>query len=164
MNQNGFTLIEMTFVLSIVILLTVIMLPFGFKWVQAKAEEDALDAMIAMIYSLQSYSMAHNDYTRLRFKSTGGITSYIAERPGIEILSAQELPAGMCIAESSNMKTVEFLGSGNIDKSGVLTIITQKKRITITFQFQRGRMIVRESERVLLAGSDFDSSCTFGNI
>lgn len=164
LNAKGFTLIEMTFVLSIVILLTAVIAPFGLKWIQMKAEEDALDSIVAMIYSLQSYSMAHNDYTRLRFKSTGAITSYIAERPGIETFAVQELPEGMCVSESSSVKAVEFSGNGNIEKSGVLTIITKTKRISITFQFQRGRMIIRESERVLLAGSDFDGNCTYGNI
>lgn len=154
----------MTFVLSIAILLTVMMMPFGFKWIQAKTEEDAIDSIVATIYSLQSYSIAHNEYTRLRFKTTGEITSYIAERPGRETFSIRELPEGMCIAESSAMKAVGFTGNGNIEKSGVLTIITQTKRTTIAFQFQRGRMIIRESERLLLAGSDFNSSCTFGNI
>lgn len=154
----------MTFVLSVAILLTVVMMPFGFKWIQAKTEADAIDSLIATIYSLQSYSIAHNEYTRLRFKSSGVITSYIAERPGIETFSIRELPEGMCIAESSVMKTVEFTMEGNIEKSGVLTIITQTKRTTISFQFQRGRMIIRESERLLLAGSDFNSSCSFGDI
>lgn len=163
-NSKGFTLIEMTFVLSIVILLTVAMLPFGYKWVQEKTEENAIDSLISVIYSLQSYSMAHKELTKLRFKSSGTITSYVAEIPGKEVFSTRALPEGMCLAESSSMKDILFQRNGDIAQFGVLTIITETKRIAITFQFQRGRMIVRESERVLVAGSDFNSSCTFSNI
>lgn len=157
-DEQGFTLIEMAFVLSVAITLTVIILPFGFKWIQASSEKEALDAIITEIYSLQSYSMANEEYTKLSFQTSGGKTSYIAATPGKEVFAKRELPEGMHISSTSTLKTVEFSGDGNIIKSGVLTIISSSKIIAITFQFQRGRMIIRESERVLMAGSNFNSS------
>ncbi|WP_082295039.1 type II secretion system protein [Sporosarcina ureilytica] len=160
-SQQGFTLIEMTFVLSIVILLTAIIMPLGNKWFQSAAEEDAIASIIATIYSLQSYSMAYNELTRLSFKSSGTQTMYIALVPGKRELSKRLLPEGMYVSDSSALKQVEFLGNGNIVQSGVLTIVGKTGKTAITFQFQRGRMIISESERVLLAGSNSHNNNTF---
>lgn len=155
-DEKGFTLIEMTFVLSIAILLNVTMLSFGFKWVQSATEKEAIDGIIAEIYSLQSYSMANQKHTRLRFKTAEGKNYYIAEVPGSEVFVEKELPEGVQLASMSTLKSVEFSGSGDIVQSGVLTIFGSSKRIDITFQFQLGRMIIRESERLLMARIDFN--------
>lgn len=157
-NEKGFTLIEMAFVLSIVFVLTSMIIPFGFKWIKTSTEKDAIDAIIAEIYSLQSYSIAHNEYTRLSFQKLGEQSYYIAAVPGKEEFARIALPEGMHVSGTSALKTVEFDGKGNIIQSGVLTIVSQTKRTAITFQFLRGRMIVNESERVLMARSDINGS------
>lgn len=163
-DERGFTLIEMTFVLSVVITLTVMMLPLGFKWMQSVSEKEAIDALIAEIYSLQSFSMAHKEYTRLSFQKFGEKSYYIAATPGKEEFARRELPEGMHISGTSSLKTVEFDSSGDIIHSGVLTIVSQTKRTAITFQFLRGRMIIRESERILMAGSNINSCGTVCHI
>lgn len=155
-DEQGFTLIEMAFVLSIALILTVIMVPFGFKWIQSTSEKEAIDAIIAEIYSLQSYSMANQEYTKLSFQTSDGKTSYISAVPGKEVFAKKELPEGVRLSSTSTLKSVEFSGDGNIIHSGVLMMVSSSKRIAITFQFHRGRMIIRESERVLVAGSNFN--------
>ena len=155
-NEKGFTLIEMAFVLSVVFILTLLIAPFGFKWIKASSEKEAIDAIIAEIYSLQSYSIAYNEYTRLSFQKFGEQSYYIAAIPGKEEFARIALPEGMHVSGTSALKTVEFDGRGNIIQSGVLTIVSQTKRTAITFQFLRGRMIINESERILMAGSDIN--------
>lgn len=162
-GQQGFTFVEIMMVLSIAVLLTVMMMPIGFKWMQKVSEEEAIDALLATIYSLQSYSIAHNEYTKLSFQTSEGTTSYIAAAPGKEVFANNALPSGMSVADSSSLKSVEFHGNGNIAHSGVLTIVSPAKRTAITFQFQRGRMIIRESERLLVARSDINNRGTIGH-
>lgn len=157
-NERGFTLVEMIFVLSIVFTLTIMMIPFGSKWMQEKTEEAAIDLFVATVYNLQSYSIAHDNYTRLHFIEKDGQTYYVAEVPGEQVLGEYKLPDGMGLSSSNRLRTVEFHGDGNIVQSGVLTLVTQTRRFAITFQFQRGRMIIRESERVLLDGGDFNNN------
>ncbi len=157
-NEKGFTLIELTLVLSVAIVLTAMIIPFSFKKLQEATEKEAIDTLIATIYSLQSYSMAHNEYTKLKFIVVDDKTHYIGESPQKGILIDHQLPVGMKLSDSSRLMTIEFHGNGNIVKSGVLTVVGTKTRTAITFQFQRGRMIIHESERVFLDGSDFNDS------
>lgn len=154
--EGGFSLIELTLVLSIAIALTVSIIPFGLKKIQEKTEKDAIDLLISSIYSLQSYAMAHNEFVVLSAWEVDGKTHYIGERLGGEVLIEHTLPEGMQVSSSSPLKRIEFHGNGDIIKLGVFVITSETKRINITFQFQRGRMIIRESERVLLDRSDFN--------
>lgn len=160
-TDRGFTLIEMTFVLSIVLLLTITIMPLGFKAFRTASEEEAIASIISTIYNLQSYTMAHDELTRLSFKSTETQTSYIAEVPGKKEFYRRLLPEGMYVSSTSGLKMVEFYGNGNIVHSGVLTIVGKTGRTAITFQFQRGRMIISESERIFLARSNSHNHNTF---
>lgn len=158
-RETGFTMIEMMFVLSITIMLTVVILPIRYKWVRTNTEENAIASLVTTIYSLQSYAMAHNQYTRLSFRSEGEQTMYVAAVPGIGELSRKLFPEGMYVSSSSSMKSVEFHANGDIVQSGVLVIVGKTSRTTITFQFQRGRMIISESERLFLArGSPYNNN------
>lgn len=89
---------------------------------------------------------------------------YVAAVPGKKELSRKLLPEGMHVSSSSALKTVEFHGNGNIVYSGVLTIVGKTGRTAITFQFQRGRMIISESEGILLARSNSHDHNTFHHI
>lgn len=153
-NEKGFTLIELILVLSIVALMTAIIIPVGGKWVRTTTEEDAIESIVATVYSIQSYAMAHRVYTRLSFIDTGSQTEYIASAPGHIELSRKLLPEGMYVSDSSGLKEIEFHANGNIIKFGVLTIVGESGRTRITFQFQRGRMIISESKRTFMAGSN----------
>lgn len=155
-NENGFTLIEMSFVLSVAFILTTIIMSVGFKWAQGESERDAIDLLIADIYSLQSYAMAHSQHTKLSFQTIDGETYYISAAPQKEELAKRALPKGMRLSGTSSLKVVEFNPNGNITHSGVLTIVSETKRFALTFQFQRGRLIVNESERLLVARSDIN--------
>ncbi|WP_172370180.1 prepilin-type N-terminal cleavage/methylation domain-containing protein [Sporosarcina jiandibaonis] len=155
-RQAGFTLIELVFVLSIAIILSAAIIPIGDKWIRTTAEEDAFKSIIATIQSLQSYSMANNVYTRLRFTKPGTQTMYVAEAPGSIEFSRKLLPEGMHVSSLSNLKTVEFHANGDIINFGRLTLLTNRGSRTITFQMQRGRMTISESKRLFLAGSNPD--------
>ncbi|MBE1553760.1 hypothetical protein [Sporosarcina limicola] len=139
---GGFTFLELLLVLSMLSVLTLIILPLGDKWIQEASEDDALQAFVASIYNLQAYSMANKVYTRLEFKHSG--TVYITSAPGKTEFSRTTLPKGMKVADTSRMKVVEFHATGNIVKSGTLTLETSSGLTEIRFQFQRGRMIIYE--------------------
>ncbi|WP_210468983.1 type II secretion system protein [Sporosarcina sp. 6E9] len=153
-GESGFTLIELVFVLSIAIILSGVILPVGSKWIRTTVEDDALKAIVITIQSLQSYSMANNAYTRLRFSTTETQTMYIAEAPGKIEFSRKLLPEGMRVSGSSGLIAVEFNGNGDIINFGKLTLLTKQGSRTIVFQMQRGRMIISESKGLFLAGSN----------
>lgn len=153
-NEKGFTLIELILVLSVVVIMTAIIMPVGGKWVRTTTEEDAIESIVATVYSIQSYAMAHRVYTRLSFIDTGSRTAYVAAAPGRIELSRKLLPEGMYVSDSSGLKEIEFHANGDIMKFGALTIVGKTGKTKITFQFQRGRMIISESKRTFMARSD----------
>lgn len=156
-NENGFTLLELVLVLVVVSIMTAIIIPVGEKWIRTTAEEDALQSLVVTIHSLQSYAIAHGAYTRLSFRKPESRTMYVAAAPGREELSRKYLPEGMHLSTSSHLQAVEFQSNGDIFNFGTLTLVTKTGRTTITFQFQRGRMIISESKRIFMAGSDSHS-------
>lgn len=153
-GESGFTMIELILVLSIVTIMSAIIIPVGEKWIKATEEEDALQSLILTIHSLQSYAMANNAFTQLRFIKEGTRTQYIAAHPGREEFSRKYLPEGMYVLSSSKLKEVEFHGNGNIINFGTLTLGTKTGLIRIAFQFQRGRMIISESKGIFMARSN----------
>lgn len=153
-NESGFTLIESLLVLSIVTIMTAIIIPVGERWIQTTAEEDAITSIVATIYGLQSYSMANMVYTKLSFRKAGSRTMYVAEATDGKDFSRKLLPEGMSVSSSSKLKAIEFHGNGDVFNFGTLTIVGKSGRTKITFQFQRGRMIISESKRIFLAGSN----------
>lgn len=154
MKESGFTLVELILVLSIVAIMSAIIIPVGEKLIRTTEEEDALRSLMITIHSMQSYAMANKAYTQLRFRKVGSRTEYIASIRGKEEFSRKQLPEGMYVLSSSNLKVIEFHGNGNIINFGTLVLGTKKDLIRITFQFQRGRMIISESKRVFLAGGN----------
>ena len=156
-GEAGFTLIELVFVLSIAIVLSAVIIPVGERWIRTTAEEDALNSIIVTIQSLQSYSMANNVYTRIRFTKLETKTMYIAEAPGKIEFSRKLLPEGMHVSSLSNLKAVEFHANGDIINFGRLTFLSNRGSRTIVFQMQRGRMTISESKRIFLAGSNPDT-------
>lgn len=149
-QKNGFTFVEVIFVLSIIVLLTGMIIPFSLRMTEKEIEKNAIEALISTVYAMQSYSIGNDQYTRLRFITAREPTLYQVLAQGNNMLIERELPKGMTLASSSPLKTIEFHPNGNLAKGGVLIIITGKKTVSITFQFQRGRMIINESKGVLL--------------
>lgn len=143
-NNQGFTLLEFLLVLSIIGIMTIIVMPIGQKWIYTTAEEDAINSIITTVYALQSYSMANQAYTRLSFRKEGSRTMYIAATTDGQEFSRKLLPEGMTVASSGNIKSIDFHANGDIVNFGTIIIIRKSSRTKITFQFQRGRVIISE--------------------
>ncbi|WP_160117612.1 competence type IV pilus minor pilin ComGD [Filibacter tadaridae] len=141
-KSSGFTFLELLLVLSVVSIMTVIIIPLGDKWIRTTTEEAALQSLIASIHNLQAYSIANNVRTRLQFTNSG--TTYITSVQGGSEFARTTFPKGMKYISSSSIKYVDFYSNGDIAKFGVLAIGTSSGTINITFQFQRGRMILHK--------------------
>lgn len=153
-NEDGFTFLELLLVLSIVMIMSVIILPIGEKWLIKKEEEAAIQSIILTIHSLQSYAMANGVTTELNFPKESYGTLYKAHagsgKNRIEI-SSNLLPDGMSLGSSSNLKQVRFHPNGDIRESGKLIMVGKSGHTHLTFQFQRGRMIISEPVRFFVA-------------
>lgn len=145
-RESGFTFLEMILVLAVLSIMTAIILPIGDKWMQAESEDNALQAFMSTVYSLQAYSMANYAATGLEFRDSGTeyTSFYLLSKEGKVEVAQNVFPKGMRLASSSQLKSINFDGNGDILKSGTMAFLTSSGIIEIRFQFQRGRMIIHE--------------------
>lgn len=163
-NEKGFTFLELLLVLSVVSILTGLVIPIGNKWVQKTSEKEAIQLLVSTIHSMQSYAMAHEITTIVEFVKDGDRTKYKALTSGNLLVSETYLPEGMRISRSSYLDKVEFHPNGDIINFGKLTLITTSGIVEIKFQFQRGRVIIGESERLFMAGDNPYTRVTYSHI
>lgn len=166
-KEAGFTLLELLLVLSIVMIMSVIVLPIGEKWITNKEEKAAIQSIILTIHSLQSYAMANGVATELNFAKESYGTLYKAHAGSgenrIEI-SSNLLPEGMLLGSSSSLKKIRFHPDGDIIESGKLIFVGKSGHTHITFQFQRGRMIISEPVRFFMARNNSNLIRPYGSL
>lgn len=140
-RQQGFTFIELLLVLSILVILTAVILPFSDKRLSQMTEEDALKAFVAAVHETQLYAATHQEYVRLRFSNGGN--SYSSYSSKSILITSGKFPEGMVKVQATGLYELEFQPSGNMYPTGKLTIRTINSGTkTITFQFERGRMLI----------------------
>lgn len=142
-DQRGFTFLELLLVLSIVMILTTVILPFSEKRLHRVTEEDALNQFIATVHEMQLYALTHREHVSLGFKNNG--EQYFVTNETGEVIIAREFPEGMRNTKNSPFNRLEFTGTGYMVKTGRMSFFTKSKGVLfITFQFERGRTIVKE--------------------
>lgn len=142
-KQNGFTFLEILLVLSIMMILTAVILPFSEKRLQRVTEEDALKLFITTVHEAQLYAITHNERVALTFSNEG--QNYRTELENLTVLFNGEFPSGMARSKGSPLKRLDFAQTGYLMQTGKITLNTSSKGvISISFQFERGRMIVNE--------------------
>ncbi|WP_301109743.1 prepilin-type N-terminal cleavage/methylation domain-containing protein [Sporosarcina sp.] len=140
-RQQGFTFVELLLVLSILVVLTAVILPFSEKRLHAMSEEDALKAFMATVHETQLYAATHREHVRLRFSEGGSV--YKSFRGDLSVFASGRFPEGMVKVQNTGLAELEFQPSGNMYPTGKLTIRTKNSGTkTITFQFERGRMLI----------------------
>lgn len=142
-NENGFTLLEMLLVLSVVVIVTAVILPIGDRWITKQSEEEALYTFIATIHHAQAYAMANETYTAIKFRNSG--KSYSLFAPGSVTYSTTDFPKGMHWVNSGDrISSVEFHQNGHIINPGTIILSTSTGKKRLTLQLQHGRVVVYE--------------------
>ncbi|WP_339250533.1 competence type IV pilus minor pilin ComGD [Sporosarcina sp. FSL W8-0480] len=139
-NQSGYTFLEMLLVLSVVLILTVVIIPIGDRWIQKQSEEEALQTFIATIHHAQAYAIAHEVHTSITFPNSG--RSYSLHTPNPVTYSTIDFPDGMRWVAGDRLKKVDFHPNGHIINPGTLIIRTSTGDKRITLQLQHGRMLI----------------------
>lgn len=142
-NERGFTFLELLLVLSVVAVMTFVILPFSDQRLARASEEDALKTFIAAVHEAQLYAITHYEGIRVYFLND--FKDYLAETSDRTILVSGQFPEGMKLASSSPLKELYFAPSGMMSNTGKMIIQRkQSGNMTISFQFERGRMIISE--------------------
>lgn len=142
-REQGFTFLELLLVLSIVMILTAVILPFSEKRLQRINEEDSLKQFITAVHETQLYAITHQQMMSLYFADNGK-TYKAVSNDMVEVLIG-EFPDGMRLTKHNHFKRLDFTGTGYLTKTGKMIFSTQSKgQIEVSFQFERGRMLVYE--------------------
>lgn len=162
-DENGFTILELLLVLSIVSILTLVIIPIGGKWIKTMSDEKAIDIFITTVHSMQSYALANQIMTSVVVVpgNRNSDSYYKANINGNETVSTTYFPKGIRGSTSNgSLLRVDFHPDGKIIHSGTMTLLTDFKTYSIRFQFEKGRVIIHESNRPIMAGNDSDPSGT----
>lgn len=142
-DDKGFTFLELLLVLSIVVILSSVILPFSEKRLRQITEEDALKQFYSAVRETQLYAITHGESVSLRFAGEGRI--YMARDQADELIFQESFPEGMRLGEQTKLKILLFSSTGMLQQTGKMTIVTKTLGTkTISFQFERGRMIINE--------------------
>ncbi|WP_432355260.1 prepilin-type N-terminal cleavage/methylation domain-containing protein [Sporosarcina sp. A2] len=141
-SEKGMTFLELLLVLTILGALTLIVVPVSHGWTTEQSERDAFEAFQATVQEMQAYSMAHQTTTWLSFSNNG--STYHVKYWDTGELKETHFPPTIRYDSMSNLKFVSFQENGNMFKTGALIFQTSDGEKKITFQFQRGRMLVYE--------------------
>ncbi|MGE7543915.1 competence type IV pilus minor pilin ComGD [Sporosarcina sp. FSL K6-3508] len=140
-GEQGFTFLELLLVLSIIVILTAVILPFSEKRLLQVTEEDALKSFMVAVHETQLYAITHQEATRVEFRDEGN--GYRAYRSDRTILLEGKFPEGMMKIPNDGLRDLSFSPSGNMYPTGKIKIRTKKSgQKTISFQFERGRMMI----------------------
>lgn len=144
-KETGFTLIESLVVLLIGITISTIVFQYGFKNLQERAEQEAIDLLVATLYDMQSYAIGHAEYVVLDFVDNDqeGI-QYVVKNSKQEELVTRTLPKGMSVSVGNNIKILGYHPNGRIMYFGSLLIKTKNRTVRLALQMHHGRVIVYE--------------------
>lgn len=138
--ERGFTFIELLLVLTVVSMMSFIVFPLGKQWIEQELTEQAMKELVASIYEMQAYAIAHEQTMRLDFRQSGSI--YVVSSIEMGEIDRITLPEGIRFISSSSLHRVEFLPSGDLRASGTLSFRTSSGVVELRLQLVRGRVLV----------------------
>jgi len=138
-KQNGFTFLELLFVLSIISLFILIAHPFHFSILEKHQEKQFLDAFESDILYIQNRALRTNERAEIVFG-----TDHYKVQVGKIILEEREFPESLEM-ESRNLLAISFNESGTIRKAGTILFRSNQATYRIVFPLGKGRSYVVES-------------------
>lgn len=134
-GEQGFTMIELLLVLSIVVVVSSSVLFISSTRMKEIEEERFFRQFHLDIQRLQAVAIGEYKSTYLEF--TNRRTSYEG-KVGDEILFEKNMPNNMHLGIDSTLKQLRFHPKGNVDNFGNFLFITEKGEKRITVYIGRG--------------------------
>lgn len=135
MNQvNGFTLIEVLFVLAILSVLILISTPLQFSALDHKTEESFLETLEMDLLYMQTLS--YN--SRSRYRLTFPDQEHYTVSSNQSIILERTVPEGWEV-DTRTLKTISFNDNGTIRDSGTFAIQTLTDRYNVVCPLGKGR-------------------------
>ncbi|WP_188633613.1 competence type IV pilus minor pilin ComGD [Lentibacillus kapialis] len=132
-NSNGFTLLEVLFVLSVLSVLILIAVPIQASVLDKQTEANFLETLEMDILYTQSLSYNSRSRYQLFFPDQ---THYVIKKYGT--ILERKVPEGWSIKKRT-LPTISFNREGTIRKPGTMTIYTQTTQYNLVCPLGKGR-------------------------
>lgn len=141
LDENGYTLIEMLLVLSIVMIMTSSIIFVTTANLEKIEEKRFFKQFQLDIRRIQMISIAEQKYTYMYFTENG--TKYVAKSSNVEILE-YKLPSGVHFSKDSPLKEIIFTPNGSIKQFGNLRFETTNGPKFVPVYIGRGKLNYEE--------------------
>ncbi|MTW85146.1 prepilin-type N-terminal cleavage/methylation domain-containing protein [Virgibacillus dakarensis] len=142
MRKNGFTLLEVIFVLGIWSLLILLSAPIQFSILDKQTEEQFFRTFESDILLMQSMSYAANDKMELKINKNNN--HYTIEIDNGKTLIERAFPSDWKIDERLLGKGVSFNKLGTIKQPGRIKVVTTTSTYHIVFPLGKGRCYIEK--------------------
>ncbi len=141
-NEQGFTLLESLFVLSLFLLITSLSV-FLIRPHNQQLEEQLFFSQLRsdLLYA-QQYALTSQKSVNVNFISSNHFY-YISKQNGAMLLK-RKYSNMITVIEGSQMLNFRFHSNGNISSIGSIFIYIEEEKFQMTFQLGRGRFYVKE--------------------
>lgn len=139
--SNGFTLVEMLLVLSI-LMATTFVIPIYVTAEEEQAEQRFFDTLLADIYFMQSESYRSGEWVQLNFGTDG--RSYTISRSYSTKLISRDMPGMVQMDKTSYLKNIRYGPSGSIEAAGTIRFFTRGGMRVLTVHLGKGRVVLSE--------------------
>lgn len=138
-SRNGFTLLEVLFVLAIWSVLLILSAPLNFTILEKHREKSFIDTFEMDLLYMQNMSYASRDYFRLTFPDN---KSYIIKKDfSSDNVVERIVPEGWQI-QNRTMPTISFNKKGTITQPGNFVIKTLLNEYRIVCPLGKGRCYI----------------------
>lgn len=136
-KQSGFTLIETTLMLTIVMVITSAVI-YGTNNKREELEERRFFRQFQLdIQRAQSLAMGQEQYIIVTFDNNG--TRYLTKHSNITLYE-NVLPSHISLSEDSNLKDIIFLPNGSVRNFGKFVFLTSNETKIVTVHLGTGRL------------------------
>ncbi|MFD2046052.1 competence type IV pilus minor pilin ComGD [Ornithinibacillus salinisoli] len=134
-KRNGFTLVELLFVLAILSILLALTMPLTISTVSNQQENQFFNTFQFDVLYTQNLSLGSKDYIRIIFNQEDYT---ILNGTTQEIIATRELPPGWRI-DKRNLNSISFNRNGSIRQAGTISVFTGRSTYKIIFPIGKGR-------------------------
>ncbi|ALX48073.1 competence type IV pilus minor pilin ComGD [Lentibacillus amyloliquefaciens] len=138
-HYDGFTLIEVQFVLAVLSVLILISTPLTFSALDKKTEETFIETLEMDLLYMQSLSSNSKKRYKLHFDDPGFYTVQQSK----SILRKRAIPAGWQV-DTRTLNTVAFNQFGTIREAGTFAIHTLSEQYNVICPLGKGRCYIEK--------------------
>ena len=143
-NKNGFTLIEMLVVLSVLSIIILLAVPLQFSSLTKQEENQFIELFMHDVLLIQNQaSMNSTESMFIRFHDDHYLIIQRRKQP----FAKRNYPNGWSFVGANRL--LEFSESGSVLNPRVILMYSKEERIAFTFPLGKGRFYVERDKRVL---------------